>query len=57
MSISTDWILKYAQQCYVKWFWTISSLGAPGLCPEFTGEQTYVASPTDILRGAKRVPA
>ena len=20
---------KYVQQCYVKWFWTISSLGAP----------------------------
>ena len=30
MAISTFWILKYVQQCYVKWFWTISSLGAPG---------------------------
>ena len=29
MPISTIWILKYVQQCYVKWFWTISSLGAP----------------------------
>ena len=29
MPISTVWILKYVQQCYVKWFWTISSLGAP----------------------------
>ena len=29
MLISTVWILKYVQQCYVKWFWTISSLGAP----------------------------
>ena len=29
MPISTVWILKYIQQCYVKWFWTISSLGAP----------------------------
>ena len=28
MPISTVWILKYVQQCYVKWFWTISSLGA-----------------------------
>ena len=24
-------MLKYFQQCYVKWFWTISSLGAPVL--------------------------
>ena len=30
MPISTDWILKYVQQCYVKCFWTISSMGAPG---------------------------
>ena len=30
MPISNVWILKYVQQCYVKWFWTISSLGAPG---------------------------
>ena len=29
MPISTVIILKYVQQCYVKWFWTISSLGAP----------------------------
>ena len=29
MPISTVWILNYVQQCYVKWFWTISSLGAP----------------------------
>ena len=29
MPISTVQILKYVQQCYVKWFWTISSLGAP----------------------------
>ena len=29
MPISTVWILKYVQQCYVKRFWTISSLGAP----------------------------
>ena len=29
MPTSTDWILKYVQQCYVKWFWTTSSLGAP----------------------------
>ena len=29
MPISTVWILKYVQQCYAKWFWTISSLGAP----------------------------
>ena len=29
MPISTVWILKYVQQCYIKWFWTISSLGAP----------------------------
>ena len=29
MPISTVWILKYVQQRYVKWFWTISSLGAP----------------------------
>ena len=29
MPTSTVWILKYVQQCYVKWFWTISSLGAP----------------------------
>ena len=29
MPISTVWILKYVQQCYVKWFRTISSLGAP----------------------------
>ena len=29
MPISPVWILKYVQQCYVKWFWTISSLGAP----------------------------
>ena len=29
MLIFTVWILKYVQQCYVKWFWTISSLGAP----------------------------
>ena len=29
MPISTVWILKYIQQCYVKWFLTISSLGAP----------------------------
>ena len=29
MPISTVWILKYVQQCYVKWFWTVSSLGAP----------------------------
>ena len=29
MPISTVWILKYVQKCYVKWFWTISSLGAP----------------------------
>ena len=29
MSISTVWILKFVQQCYVKWFWTLSSLGAP----------------------------
>ena len=32
MPISTVWILKYVQQCYFKWFWTISSLGAPGFC-------------------------
>ena len=32
MPISTVQILKYVQQCYVKWFWTICSLGAPGLC-------------------------
>ena len=31
MPMSTVWILNYVQQCYVKWFWTISSLGAPGL--------------------------
>ena len=31
MPISTVWILKYVQQCYVKWFWTISSLGAPAV--------------------------
>ena len=30
MAISTVQILKYVQQCYVKWFWTICSLGAPG---------------------------
>ena len=30
MPIYTVWILKYVQQYYVKWFWTISSLGAPG---------------------------
>ena len=30
MPISTVYILKYVQQCYVEWFWTISSLGAPG---------------------------
>ena len=30
MPISTVWILNYVQQFYVKWFWTISSLGAPG---------------------------
>ena len=29
MPISAVWILKYVQQCYVKSFWTISSLGAP----------------------------
>ena len=29
MPISTVWILKYVRQCYVKWFWNISSLGAP----------------------------
>ena len=29
MPISTVFILKYVQRCYVKWFWTISSLGAP----------------------------
>ena len=29
MPISTVQILKYIQQCYVKWFCTISSLGAP----------------------------
>ena len=29
MPISTVWILKYVQKCYVKWFWTIYSLGAP----------------------------
>ena len=29
MPISTVSILKYVQQCYGKWFWTISSLGAP----------------------------
>ena len=29
MPISTVGILKYVQQCYVKWFWAISSLGAP----------------------------
>ena len=29
MPISTVWMLKYVQQCYVKWFWTTSSLGAP----------------------------
>ena len=29
MPISTVWILKYVRQCYVKWFETISSLGAP----------------------------
>ena len=28
MPTSTVWILKYVQQCYVKRFWTISSLGA-----------------------------
>ena len=31
MPISTVWILKYIQQCYFKWFWTISSLGAPAI--------------------------
>ena len=25
-------MLKYVQQCYFKWFWTISSLGAPDTC-------------------------
>ena len=29
MPISAVWILNYVQQCSVKWFWTISSLGAP----------------------------
>ena len=29
MPKSTVWILKYVKQCYVEWFWTISSLGAP----------------------------
>ena len=29
MPISTVWMLKYAQQCFVKWLWTVSSLGAP----------------------------
>ena len=29
MPISTVSIQNYVQQCYVKWFWTISSLGAP----------------------------
>ena len=29
MPITTVEILKYVQQCYVKWFWAISSLGAP----------------------------
>ena len=33
MPISTIWILKYVQQCYVKWFSTIS-LGAPASCLE-----------------------
>ena len=34
MPISTVWILKYVQQCYVKRFWTISSLGAPDIYQE-----------------------
>ena len=31
MPTCTVWILKYVQQCYVNWFWTMSSLGAPDL--------------------------
>ena len=33
MPISTVWIVKYVQQCYVKWFWNISSFGAPDVLP------------------------
>ena len=33
MPICTVWILKYVQQYYVKWFWTVSSLGAPDITP------------------------
>ena len=41
MPISTVWILNYVQQCYVKWFWNISSLGAPVSWTEVrTGDHT-----------------
>ena len=44
MPISTVWILKYVHQCYVKWFWTISSLGAP----VFSRVASPLFSPTSL---------
>ena len=44
MLISTVWILKYVHQCYVKWFWTISSLGAP----VFSRVASPLFSPTSL---------
>ena len=44
MPISTVWILKYVHQCYVKWFWTISSLGAP----VFSRVPSPLFSPTSL---------
>ena len=45
MPISTICVLKYVQQCYVKWFWTISSLGAPDTLLIQTGKyENKVAS-------------
>ena len=46
MPISTVWILKYVQQCYVKWFWTMSSLGAPAFSIK------YLSSAISTFKGA-----
>ena len=53
MPISTVWILKYVQQCYVKWFWTISSLGAPDC--SFQGQLIGQCVATGLIKAKTKV--
>ena len=54
MPISTVEILKCVQQCCVKWFGTISSLGAPDCNSEFSdGGEPSVLKQGVYVRGPR----